>query len=217
MSRYRYVLAGAVAALLLAALLTVPAAKAQSQFTLTASAQVVDAGQSVDFVGTGFQDERVSYWATAPDGSVLGSADNAAFGGEVRFSFQVPGDGLGGRWAMTAYGDQTKTPVITTFNVNGRDPSTAVPPATVWPANPVPGDTMSFGANGYKKQEHVSWWVTGPDNVVHDAGPEGTKANNSGEISFRWRLPEGSMPGTWVMTMQGVDSGVARAVSFQVQ
>jgi hypothetical protein len=43
------------------------------------------------------------------------------------------------------------------------------------------------------------------------------KADSKGVIAFRWSLPADAEPGRWVMTMQGYDSGVARAIAFDVR
>jgi hypothetical protein len=205
-------------AVLLALLLLSPVGvRAQDDFTLTPSAARVNAGETIEFTGAGFQDELVAFWATAPDLSVLGADKFRTFGGTVTLQFSVPRDAISGRWAMTAYGLESKTPVIAWFEVAGRDPGSVEPPAAVEPATAPAGTLLGFKATGFKKDERVSYWVTGPDNTIRDAGPSGLKASRSGEINFRWRVPEDAPPGRWVMTMQGIDSRVARAVAFEVR
>jgi hypothetical protein len=79
------------------------------------------------------------------------------------------------------------------------------------------GTTLSFRATGFKKREHISWWVTAPNTTIRESGPEAVKADSKGAIAFRWTVPLDAQPGRWVMTMQGYDSGVARAIAFDVR
>jgi hypothetical protein len=203
---------------LLAGVLGMPGTtQAQRDLVLTPSALTVRAGQTMTCVGSGFDDELVAYWATAPDLSVLGGGREAAVDGKVVLDFAVPRDAISGRWAVTAYGLESKTPVVATFDVIGQAPDTTVPAAGVEPRVAAAGATLSFHATGFRKHEHISWWVTAPDTAIRDAGPEAVKADSKGVIAFRWSLPADAKPGRWVMTMQGYDSGVARAIAFEVR
>lgn len=202
---------------LLAVLLSFGVARAQEGYTLTTETPTVKAGETITFSGNGFGPEKVAYWATAPDGAVYGNENNMSYGGHVTLNFKVPDDALGGRWAMTAYGLSSKTPVVAYFDVIGRDPGTVAPAAYADPAEGGPGTVFTFYASGFKKDERVSWWVTAPDNTVVDARPGGEKANSKGEIRFRWQAPANAMPGTWVMTMQGNSKGVARGAAFVIR
>src|SRR4051812_28989982 len=165
---------------LLALLLALPSAALAAAFTLTPAQPSVAAGQTINFIGTGFTPgEQVAIWATAPDQTVISGdfefAEGAA--GQIDIGFKVPDDALGGRWSLTAYGFVSKTPVITTFEVQGRDPATAKPQALVAPAIGAPGSQFDFAALGFKKKETVSYWFTGPDGLIHDDYPEGDSAN----------------------------------------
>ena len=191
--------------------------QAQRDLVLIPSALTVRAGETIRCVGSGFDDELVAYWATAPDQSVLGGGRNAAVDGQVTLDFAVPRDAMSGRWALTAYGLKSKTPVVATFEVLGQTSDTAVPAASVEPAVAAAGTTLSFHAIGFKKREHISWWVTAPDTAIRDAGPEAMKADSKGAIAFRWTVPADARPGRWIMTMQGYDSGVARAIAFDIR
>jgi len=203
---------------LLAGVLAMPGTtQAQRDLVLTPSSLTVRAGETITCVGSGFDDELVAYWATAPDQSVLGGGHEAAVDGQVILNFAVPRDAISGRWALTAYGLESKTPVVATFEVIGLAPDTTVPAASVEPRVAAAGATLSFRATGFKKHEHISWWVTAPDTAIRDAGPEAVKADSKGVIAFRWSLPADAEPGRWVMTMQGYDSGVARAIAFDVR
>ena len=191
--------------------------QAQRDLTLVPSAPTVRAGETIRCVGSGFDDELVAYWATAPDQSVLGGGRDAAVDGQVILDFAVPRDAISGRWTLTAYGLESKTPVVATFEVIGQAPDTVVPAASVEPTGAAAGTTLSFRATGFEKREHISWWVTAPDTAIRESGPEAVKADSKGAITFRWTVPADAQPGRWVMTMQGYDSGVARAIAFDVR
>ncbi len=205
---------------LLALLLALPNAALAASFTLTPAQPSVGAGQTISFIGTGFtRGERVAIWATAPDQTVIGGDFEFAEGdaGRIDIGFNVPQDALGGRWSLTAYGFISKTPVIATFEVQGRDPATAVPQAAVAPTSGAPGAQFAFSALGFKTKEKVSYWFTGPDGAIHDAYPEGDSANSDGRVDLRWRAPADAVHGTWVITIQGLKSGVARGVPFEIR
>src|SRR5215216_5123546 len=177
---------------LLALLLALPNAALAASFTLTPEQPSVAAGQIININGSGFTPgEQVAIWATAPDQTVIGGDFEFAERdtGQIDIGFNVPQDALGGRWSLTAYGFISKTPVITTFEVQGRDPATATPQALVTPASAAPGSEFDFAALGFKKKETVSYWFTGPDGVIHAAYPEGDKANSDGRVDLNWRAP----------------------------
>ena len=218
MSISRNAFVGIAALALLVGISGVPGtAQAQRELVLTPSSPTARAGETITCVGSGFDDELVAYWATAPDQSVLGGGREAALDGKVTFDFTVPRDAIGGRWALTAYGLQSKTPVVATFDVIGQAPDTVAPAASVEPTVAAVGTTLSFRATGFKKYEHISWWATAPDAAIPDSGPEAVKADSKGAIAFRWTVPAHAQPGRWVMTMQGYDSSVARAIAFDVR
>ena len=205
---------------LLALLLALPGAALAASFTLTPAQPSVAAGQTINITGTGFTPgEQVAIWATAPDQTVIGGDFESAARdtGMIDIGFKVPKDALGGRWSLTAYGFISKTPVITTFEVQGRDPATATPQVSVAPASGAPGSQFDFAALGFKDKEKVSYWFTGPDGVIHAAYPEGDSANSSGRVDLSWRAPADAIHGIWVITIQGLKSGVARGVPFEIR
>ena len=209
---------GLIIALL--ALLALPDAALAQSFTLTPEQPSVAAGQTIGFVGTGFErDEKVAIWATAPDQTVIGGDFAFAKGdeGRIEFGFKVPKDSIGGRWSLTAYGFVTKTPVIATFEVQGRDPTTATPQASVAPSSGAPGTQFAFAALGFRSKEKVSYWFTGPDGKIYDAYPEGDKANSDGRVDITWRAPADAIHGIWVITIQGLRSNIARGVPFEIR
>jgi hypothetical protein len=210
---------GLIAGLLLV-LLVLPGAVRAEGYSLAPQQPAVDAGQALSFVGTGFtRGERVVTWITTPDQSVIGGdyagAEGAA--GRVEVSFEVPKDAIGGRWALTAYGLQSKTPVVAAFEVHGRDPASAAPTGLVAPASGPPGTQFAFAAFGYKGEETVSYWLTGPDSNIYDAYPEGADTNRDGRVDVTWTAPPTALHGIWVITIQGLKSHVARGIPFEVR
>jgi hypothetical protein len=203
----------------LALALALPAGARAADLTLTALAATVDAGKAIRFVGAGFvPGERVVTWATAPDQDVLsGDEETAGADGRVELSFEVPGNALGGRWAFTAYGRVGRAPVAVTFQVNGRDPDSAPLQIAVEPAAAAPGETFAFAARGYKSDEKISYWVTAPDGTIYAARPESRKANSDGRVDFKWASGRDAPRGVYVMTIQGITSGKARAVRFEIR
>ena len=216
----RRTIRGMVAVLLCAVALALPGAALAAEPTLQAQQASVGAGSAITFDGAGFTpSERVVTWATAPDQGVIGGpfANSQGDTGRITFSFTIPEDALGGRWAMTAYGLASKTPVVTYFDVLGRAPDAATPPAAVAPESGPPGTRFAFAAFGYKKKERVSYWLTGPDGKVHDAHPDAAKTTNDGRVDIVWTAPNDALIGTWVITIQGLKSNRARGVPFEIR
>ncbi|MFL5807584.1 MAG: hypothetical protein ACJ8CR_38390, partial [Roseiflexaceae bacterium] len=103
------------------------------------------------------------------------------------------------------------------FDVMGSAPATAEPQAAVAPLAGPPGTTFTFAALGYDEKEKVSYWFTGPDGQIHAAYPSGAQANRDGRVDINWTAPSDALIGTWVITIQGLDSNVARAVPFEIR
>ncbi|MFO7169421.1 MAG: hypothetical protein DIU80_015460 [Chloroflexota bacterium] len=205
--------------LLAAGLLLTPATARAAGPTLAPAAPDVAAGQSISFSGEGFvPEERLSVWVTTPNQVVLGApyafADD---NGRTTITFRVPGTAVSGTWAITAYGIVSQTPAIATFTVAGVEPDAAPPPAAVAPAAAPAGTRFSFAATGFDDNEPISYWFTGPDGNVHDAYNQTRRSDRNGRVDFRWTSPEDAIPGTWVITIQGIRNGVVRAVPFEIQ
>lgn len=212
--------AAAVFALALAVLVVLaPRGSQAGGFGLAPAFPSAVAGQVLVFQGSGFAPgEWVSVWATAPDGSVLGGGRlSASATGEARITFELPLNAVGGNWAITAYGHQTQTPVITRFDVTGRTPPVVPVQGYVSPAAGPLGTVFNFTALGYRADEKVSYWITGPGNVVYESFPAGATASWDGVVRVSWSPPAGSPPGTFVLTAQGLKSGVARGIAFDLQ
>lgn len=215
MKHYRMILA----ALFLALLAVTPAAAQVRQLTLTPTQADVLAGQTVDFTGSGFEpNERVAVWITTPEQIVLGGQYTyASKTGDVSFGYGVPREAVSGRWALTAHGDISKTPVIATFSVTGQAPDPARYFIAAAPTSAPAGTTFAFAATGFGKKEKISYWFTGPDNIVHASFSQEIKTNEDGRVDISWASPANAPKGTWVITIQGITSKMARAVTFEIK
>jgi hypothetical protein len=205
-------------AMLMSLLLSAPAAAQAAEYTLNPVQPSVEAGAIIDFTGSGFtQGERVVTWATTPSQAVIGGnyADAKDAAGNITFNFRVPANAVGGRWAMTAYGLISKTPVVATFEVISQAPDTS-PQAAVAPQSGPAGTRFTFVAIGYKKKEKVSYWLTAPDGKVYAAYPEGATTNSGGRVDIVWSSPANAPSGSWAITIQSLKSNVVRAVPFEI-
>jgi hypothetical protein len=187
--------------------------------TLELRSAEIQAGDTIEFFGAGFlPNERVSYWATAPDQAVLGGGYvGANRDGEAPFTFEIPPGAIGGRWAMTAYGEAGKTTAIVTFDVAGRPVGQAGPIAAVAPQSGPPGTTFAFAATGFGEQERISYWFTGPDGVVYDAYNQTIRSTPDGRVDIAWAAPGSAPRGRWVITIQGIRSTLSRGIPFEIR
>lgn len=195
------------------------AAQAAEAPSLSVSATTVQAGETLDFVGTGFiAYERLSVWVTTATGAVL--AQPYEYGdrnGRVNFGYGIPSEAYAGRWALTVYGEETRKPVIASFDVIGRPaPQEPAAIASVTPSSGVIGTYFTFETEGYEKREKISYWFTGPDNRVYDPHEQEIRADSKGRVSFVWQAPAGIPLGKWVVTIQGIRSNTARGIPFEL-
>ncbi len=204
----------------LLALLALPMAVRAEGLTLAPDEPSVAAGQWITFTGAGFaKGERVVTWATTPDQAVIGGETAVAKGdqGQITVSLRVPKDAIGGRWALTAFGRTSKTPVVANFDVQGRTADTTTPQAAVAPPSGPPGTKFAFAALGFRSKEKVSYWLTGPDGLIHAAVAERVTSNKSGRVDLTWVAPADAPRGVWVITIQGIKSNIARGVPFEIR
>lgn len=205
-------------ALLVAALLApLPARAAEPGLAPTTPG--VAAGDVIIFAATGFAPrERIAVWATAPDGTVLGGDDvSTDGGGQARIAFRVPAGAVGGTWALTAFGTTSRAQAVARFEVAGHPAANAASQAWAAPESGPAGSTFRFAATGFERRERVSYWFTAPDGAVFAAFSQQIAADTGGRVDISWPSPADAPRGAWVVTIQGVRSGVARAVSFRVE
>jgi hypothetical protein len=86
----------------------------------------------------------------------------------------------------------------------------------VSPAAAPPDTTFQFFATGFQAFEPVNYWVSLPDgNVVGDVRYE-VEADAAGQADWSWKVPRRSIPGFWLMVGRGRESGIERAIPFEV-
>lgn len=207
-----------LAAILALSAITLPAyAQTPPAPSITPLTVSVTAGSIIQFSGSGFAGgERVAFWATAPTQAVLGGFFTVAQkDGSIGFEFRAPADAVGGTWAMTAFGIGSQTVAVATFTVIGRDPTDADRAAWSDPVSIPARERIRFAATGFRARERVSYWFTGPDGEVYDAHPAGAVADANGRVDISYIAHEPT--GTWVVTFQGLRSGVTRGVPFDVR
>lgn len=214
-----HVLLGTCITILLGALLVLqPGSTRANGAILTPMQSVANAGEEMMFTGSGFlSHERIAVWATDPTEAVItGDFAEAKGSGDTRFTFKLPNNAIGGTWSLSARGDKSHVIAVVSFEVYGRSPDSADFQAKVSPPGGPSGTTFAFAANGFDQREHVSYWITGPDGNVAAAYHQGTSSNKYGRVDVTWTAPSDAAGGRWVMTMQGYESSVARAIPFWV-
>jgi hypothetical protein len=212
------ILALVFALVLLMGFVMAPPARAEG-LMLEPSEPAVAASKVIEFTGSGFlPGERVSMWYTTPRQFVLGGGyASATSDGRISRGFAVPADAIGGTWWATAYGDESQTPVMTTFIVWGREAENAGLVAGVQPLQGAAGTTFAFAATGFDRKERVSYWITSSDGAIVDAYEREVRPNSDGRVDLTWQSPGDAMSGTYVLTVQGVKSGTARAMPFTIR
>jgi hypothetical protein len=78
---------------------------------------------------------------------------------------------------------------------------------------PTPG-IVEFTATGFRADENLSTWLTGPRQQVQAAA--GQKANGRGEAVFQLRIPRHFEPGRWAITVYGLRSDDQAIGFFEV-
>jgi hypothetical protein len=61
-----------------------------------------------------------------------------------------------------------------------------------------------FDARGFRKEEDVSTWLTGPNEQVMATSIHTT--DDRGRVDFRQRMPRHFQPGRWAITVHGLSS-----------
>jgi hypothetical protein len=70
-------------------------------------------------------------------------------------------------------------------------------------------------ATGFRDDEEVSTWLTGPSQQVQAGNYRGT--NGSGDVRFRLAIPRHFEPGRWAITVHGLDSDREAVGYFEAQ
>ncbi len=172
----------------------------------------VQAGGSVDLIGTGFgANETVALELQAPTPVTL--EVQADGNGAISTALTVPSDLPSGRYPIVATGAQSKVPATATLVV--------VPPIV----NPVydpqfrvnshqgrPGDTVTVTGAGFAPGEQLD--VTMNPGSVSVGNPV---VNNDGSINFEFVVPAAIRSGKYSITVVGDVSASPTEVKFKVQ
>jgi hypothetical protein len=133
--------AGLLVALLALIVVLVPVFAAARADSATPAAGF--GGTAFRFTAGGFNsEERVNYWAQAPDGEVYGTREfevHATAQGVASWSWQARPDALPGLWLMVARGRDSQVEQVIRFEIL---PSGAAPPAASPTAAPLPGEPV---------------------------------------------------------------------------
>jgi hypothetical protein len=202
------------------------------------------AGTTFSFFARGLDNNaEFAFWATAPNGEVLGSEEyrTRSFGDRADWTWTSPGDAPSGVWAMVIQPrdkeedddeekeeNRRKAKTIQFVIGDGSAPAPAPAPndpapapssdqGAVQPAVGAPGTQFAFFATGFDGSERVGFWVNGPDGTVIDDSDGNTTANSDGRADWRYTAPGDAAPGVYTMVARGVESDVERVIVFQIQ
>lgn len=200
-------------------------------------------GTTFVFFAFGFgRNADVVFWATAPDGSMVGAPDYRTTSnneGRADWQWVAPPDALPGTWTMVAQqaeidedGDAELVPdrfrkinfEIVPIEQVGEIPPGGSPDApdtqvrNVEPKVGTPGSLFTFFATGFKRGESVSYWFNSPDGTLYP--PEEREfvvlANNAGRADWDWVPPLDAATGIWQAVAFGQASGTQRTIFFEL-
>ncbi len=176
-------------------------------------------GTRFDFFFDGWpRGDVVDFWVLAPGqeepyflGRIYGDE------GRTEWHWIAPDDVWGGVWIMGAHGYFSEASVQIPFYIDGPDPPPP-PTASVSTTEAVPGQTLTFTANGYKGGEEIAFWVNAPGVVdpVFANGDDELYANLDGEVTFSWTLPDDAPVGVWSVAVLGRSTYTEHQIVFSV-
>lgn len=214
----RMLLSACVIIALVLTTLTIPAANAAIR---DVSPPEGPAGTRFHFQADGFEPgERVDAWATTPGGRAFPRYPSveADDNGMIVWSWDsAPGDEAG-TWVMAARGIRSDHRIAINFTVSD-SPALPAPPTSVNPAQGGPGTVFNFQASGFAPRERVAAWLVQPDGTNRELVPTEMFwefADDNGDFSWQWTVPQGAPAGNWVAVAQGIDSDLLVEISFIV-
>jgi Large extracellular alpha-helical protein len=95
-------------------------------------------------------------------------------------------------------------------------PTASAASGTVEPANGVAGTTFTFTVSGFTPGERLGVWLTDPIQEVIPLDKEQYFADENGNSSWQWTVPQNPERGNWRMTAQGTSSKLIVAMNFMV-
>ena len=180
-------------------------------------------GTVFSFTASGFAaGEKVSFWASSPNGAAVGPAMTTADDkGNAAWKWTAPtaddANATPGKWLMAAYGNTSQIQSVTYFIIDKPVDTTGPIITSVQPTQGAPGTTFTFTANGFAKDEKVSFWLAGPDkSITSDNDTYRTTADKNGVATWKWTAPQDALPGTWTMVGFGVQSQKGQQIPFTI-
>ncbi|MEM8531151.1 MAG: hypothetical protein AAGF95_09935 [Chloroflexota bacterium] len=174
------------------------------------------------FSGSGFvADERISFWATSPNGAVVGDdgyTATADSSGVAQWTWTAPerddANATPGRWHMVGFGNESQVSVIIPFTVVADAPR--VTETNVEPTVGAPDTLFTFTVTGFDPEERVSYWITPPDRDVIGDESFYVSTDENGSATWTWTAPGDAQPGVWTMVAVGSDSREGQQIPFTI-
>lgn len=170
--------------------------------------------------------EPISFWLTAPDGSVAGTPSPLNIGqhsGTLTDLWATDQRWRPGIWAATYQGDRSNHKAIVYFKVTDRQADApageAVPAsvrATVAPAHGWPGTVFRVTITGFQPSEPISFWLTAPDGSVVGTPRPLNIGQHTGNLRDIWPTDDRWASGLWAVTYQGDRSNNQSIVYFRI-
>ncbi len=176
-------------------------------------------GTRFGFVADGFQrHERIAVWMNTPDGRVLTEGIENLFPasreGRVTWNWNAPADASFGTWQMVVHGLRSGMEYVIPFEIRAAEPAPIE--INVQPRTGRPGTLFIFYATGFQVDEAVQFWANTPDGRAIEIEPVRVRLF-LGRADWSWDAPLDAIPGTWQIVAHGLNSGVERVLTFEIQ
>lgn len=191
------------------------------QADTSVSPDAAPAGSDFWFQVSGYiPGEKVFFWAIDPNGRPEPNAKEllADANGTVTWKWKVEPDRTVGQWNMYTRGDASRKEVNVPFTVVGPEPVGI----RMEPRAGSPGSAFNFAATGFRSNEEIKIWLTGPQqgprrfDQEYDVVNKAWHADADGTIWWTWTAPAQSEDGTWRMTARGQESRIERVIDFTI-
>lgn len=183
-------------------------------------------GTTFTFFVRGFSEgTEVAYWATNPEGEILGNLSYKVITndkGEAQWDWTAPRNAMPGPWYMVAQQvNRIRNVALISFEIRlGEGPPSPAGDMNVdvEPFSGTPTTVFSFFAMGFTPGERVGFWFNTPDgNIVADTKNYALFADKEGIAQWTWTPPAHPLPGFWKAVARGEVSGVERLITFEIR
>ncbi|NJK81589.1 MAG: hypothetical protein HC914_17585 [Chloroflexaceae bacterium] len=175
------------------------------------------AGTTFSFTARGYgEKEQLQFWLSDPHGATLTEGEvttRVDLSGIATWEWPSPPYTMVGEWTVHVIGTRNRIQTQATFRVTERNAEAPGGGVSQDVANP--GTTLSFYAEGFRRDERVSWWVTDPRRRVYPGEVE-INAGSDQRIEWTWAVPTDAAAGDWQMIAKGVESNIQRIIPFTV-